>query len=159
MPVVVVGLSDMKISDQPGVVLVTYALGSCLAVAAHDAKTAVGGMLHVMLPNSERAEEKARQQPCMYADTAIPVFLSALFAAGALKQRLEIKLAGGSSRTQANDVYEIGKRNLLMVKRMLWKSGLVARREDVGGNICRTLHLEIGTGKTWIHSAGTEWEL
>jgi chemotaxis protein CheD len=47
-----VGVSDMKVSDDPEAVLVTYSLGSCIGIAIYDAVVRVGGLLHFMLPES-----------------------------------------------------------------------------------------------------------
>lgn len=67
----------MKISNTPGTVLVTYSLGSCIAVAIYDPLVRVGGMLHFMLPDSELDPEKAQNNPFMFADTGIPSLFKA----------------------------------------------------------------------------------
>ena len=48
----VVGVGDCCVSGDPDAVLVTYALGSCIAVVIHDPVSKVGGLLHYMLPES-----------------------------------------------------------------------------------------------------------
>ena len=55
--------------------LVTYALGSCIAVAVHDPVTSVAGLLHYMLPEASLDWDKAAQNPYMFADTGIPKLL------------------------------------------------------------------------------------
>jgi len=46
----VVGISDLKVSSNPADSMITYALGSCIAVAVYAPAAKVGGLLHYMLP-------------------------------------------------------------------------------------------------------------
>jgi len=67
----IVGISELKVSNNPDDVLVTFALGSCIAVAVYDPLVKVGGLLHYMLPDSTLDPQKAQNQPGMFADTGI----------------------------------------------------------------------------------------
>jgi len=154
----VVGVADMKLSSDPGDVMVTHGLGSCLGVTAYDPVAKVGGMLHIMMPVANANPEKARANPCMFADTGIPALLDAMAHAGADKRRLRLKVAGGAI-TQGNDHFAIGKRNYITLKKVFWQSGVLIDAEDVGGNLARTLYMEIGSGRVWINKAGQECEL
>ena len=91
-----VDIADMKVTNQPGDVLVTYALGSCLGIAIHDPLTSVGGLLHVMLPLSTIDPNKAKNNPYMFVDTGVPKLFLAAYQAGAKKERLIVKVAGGA---------------------------------------------------------------
>jgi len=156
----IVGVGDMKTSTNPGDVLVTHALGSCLGVAVHDAAAGVGGLLHVMLPQSSINPDKARANPYMFVDTGVPAFFHRLYDAGAVKRRCVIAVAGGSNVNGGDgDRFAIGKRNYLVLRKMLWKNGLLIKTEDVGGSIARTMYLEIGSGSTWLSTAGREMQL
>ena len=68
----VVGVSDMKVSDDSDAVLVTYSLGSCIGIAVWDSVVRVGGLLHFMLPDSTIDPAKAKKNPHMFADSGIP---------------------------------------------------------------------------------------
>ena len=68
----IVGISDIKISNSPDDVIVTYALGSCIGISVYDPVAKVGGLLHYMLPDSTLDEKKAKDNPAMFADTGIP---------------------------------------------------------------------------------------
>ena len=149
-----VGIAEMKVSDQRGDIIITHALGSCLGIAAYDPMACVGGLLHVMLPLSAIDPVKAERNPLMFVDTGFPKLLVQCLKTGAQKHRLEITVGGGANSNEENDLFKIGKRNFLILRKLLWKDGLLLKSYDVGGNSSRTMLLEIGTGKVMIRSNG-----
>jgi chemotaxis protein CheD len=151
-----VGVADMKVSNRRGDVIITHALGSCLGVTVHDPVACVGGLLHVMLPLSTIDPAKAERSPFMFVDTGFPRLLVGCFEAGARKRRLKIRVAGGanSHKSEEEDFFQIGKRNLIILRKLLWKNGLLLESHDVGGSNSRTMSLEIGTGTVTIKSGG-----
>lgn len=155
---VVIGVGEMAVSKDPGDLLVTYALGSCVGVTAYDAEAGVGGMLHFMLPSSAVNPLKASEVPGMFGDVALPEFLTRLFEMGATRRHLALKLAGGAE-INGPDSFEIGKRNILLARRTLWKNALAPLAEAVGGRVGRTLRLEMGSGKVWLKEPSGEREL
>ncbi len=156
----IVGVADMKTSNNPGDIIVTHALGSCLGIAAHDPVAGVGGLLHVMLPMAKVNPEKAKACPCMFVDTGVPLFFHELYDLGAVKKRLIVKVAGGAKiQCGDTDSFAIGQRNHTMLKKMFWKNGILIESEDTGGTIARTMYLEIGPGRVWLSTAGVEKEL
>ena len=88
----------------------------------------------------------------MYVDTGLSCLLESFLATGAKKRDLCITAAGGAEMNAPGGLLEIGKRNYVILKKLLWKNGLLLQGEEVGENISRTLLLEIGTGKTWVKS-------
>lgn len=156
----IVGVADMKVSSDPSDTIVTHALGSCLGIAIYDSVAKVGGLLHVMMPLSTLDPSKAKANPFKFVDSGVPEFFRAAYAAGAVKRRLVVKVAGGAN-VQANneDRFAIGKRNYIVLKKILWKNGVLIEAEDVGGSVARTMHLEIGTGRVWLASGGETREL
>lgn len=155
----VVGVADMKIATGHDDVVVTHALGSCLGIAIYDPVAAVGGIFHVMLPSATVSPEKAAKNPFMFVDTGTPLFFKDAYAAGAAKDRLKVKVAGGAALGSGEDFFAIGKRNFVALRKLFWKNGIMIAAEDVGGNVSRTLHLDVATGRTWIQSMGREWDL
>ncbi len=151
-----VGIAEMKVSDQRSDIIITHALGSCLGIAAYDPVACIGGLLHVMLPLSSIDPVKAERNPLMFVDTGFPKLVLECLRIGAQKQRLEITVAGGanSNDREENDLFKIGKRNFLILRKLLWKNGLLLKSYDVGGSNSRTMLLEIGTGKVMIRSSG-----
>jgi len=156
----IVGVADMRVSDAPGDVIVTHALGSCLGVAAHDPMAGVGGLLHVMLPDARANRQKAAANPFMFVDTGVPAFFRALYEAGGVKARLVVKVAGGANvHNTENDRFQIGKRNYVILKKLLWKNNVLIDAEDIGGVSARTMYLAIGPGRVWLSSGGVERDL
>lgn len=155
---IIVGVGDLAVSDDRSETLVTYALGSCLGVVAYDPHAGVGGLLHFMLPASSVNPEKARQNPAMFGDTGLPLFLQRLFERGATRRHLVIKLAGGAE-INGPDSFEIGKRNLLLARRLLWKNAIAPVAEACGGRIGRTLRLDMGTGRVQLKDPAGDHEL
>ena len=149
-----VGISDCRACGEPDVVLVTYALGSCIAVSAYDPVAKVGGMLHFMLPESALDSSKALANPCMFADTGIPLLFRAVAELGGQAKRLIVRIAGGAQVLDAQGVFEIGRRNYLAARKILWKAGILISGEAVGGEVSRTVRLELDSGKLWIREGG-----
>jgi len=143
----IVGVADMKVSCDPADTIVTHALGSCLGIAVHDPVAKVGGLLHVMLPLSTTDKQKAEKNPLMFVDTGVPELFRQTYAKGAVKGRIVVKVAGGANIGRAeNDRFQIGKRNHVILKKILWRNGVIIDGEDTGGDSARTMRLNIGTG-------------
>lgn len=148
----VIGIADMKISKSAEDVLITYALGSCLGIAIYDAVARVGGLLHVMLPTSTVNPTKAATNPLMFVDTGVPELFKACYKAGAKKERLIVKVAGGASlqNNEETDQFQIGKRNFLMLRKLLWKNNVLIKSFDVGENFSRTMSLNMASGEVTL---------
>ena len=159
MTPIIVGISDCQTSKDRDSTLVTYALGSCVGVGVFDPGSSVGGLLHVLLPESGLDAEKAARNPYMFADTGVVQLLNRCVQLGASKSRLRVWLAGGSSVMDTRGVFNIGKRNQLAARKALWKAGLLTLNEDLGGTSSRTVRLELGSGTFWVRSAGADQEL
>jgi chemotaxis protein CheD len=159
MNTLVVGVGDCLVSKDPQGLLVTYALGSCIAILIHDPVAGVGGLLHYMLPESSIDSLKAQQRPFMYADTGIPLLFQTAYKLGAEKSRLYVAAVGGAQVMDPHGTFNIGKRNHLAMREIFWKAGVMVRAEEVGGTNSRTVRLEIATGRILLREAEEEREL
>jgi chemotaxis protein CheD len=151
---VVVGVGDCRVSRDAGVELVTFALGSCLGVAIWDPVVKVGGLLHLMLPDSSLDREGGAAQPFRYADTGVPMLFQLAYREGAEKRRLVVRIVGGAAVVDDGGIFSIGKRNHTALRRILWKAGVLVQGEEVGGRESRTVRLEVATGRFFIREAG-----
>lgn len=161
MSIVYVGIGEWAASSDPTTKIRTLGLGSCIGVVAYCSISNIGGLLHIALPDSQINTQRAATKPGVFADTGIPLFLKDLQQLGvSYQQRLVIKLIGGATIMDANQVFNIGKRNLLAVKKILWANQLGAIVEEVGGQFSRSVELDVGTGITRINSPGRgSWEI
>ncbi len=155
----VVGIADCQCTREAQAEIVTYALGSCIAVVVHDAANGVGGLLHYMLPESSIDSEKAKKNPYMFADTGLAAMMETVEKLGGRKRGLTVWVAGGAQVLDSNGHFQIGKRNYLALRKLLWKHGLMIHAESVGGSISRTVRLELPSGRVRSREGGTEREL
>ena len=147
---IVVGLGEMKISSNSADELITYSLGSCLGIAIHDILANIGGLLHVMLPNSRLSPERADSNPYIFADTGVPRLFRAAYELGAQKRRLRVVLVGGARVIRAKGNLNIGKQNYYAVRRLLWRNNVLVAAEEVGGTASRTMKLSMDSGEVTV---------
>ncbi|MEO8594803.1 MAG: chemotaxis protein CheD [Candidatus Solibacter sp.] len=152
-------MADCRVGKGAEQVLATYALGSCIGLTVYDPKAAVGGLLHYMLPDSGIDPARSRANPYMFADTGIPKLLEEVCEQGASRRRLLAHATGGASIMDPQAIFDIGKRNYLALRKILWKSGIMLAGEAVGGGNSRSIKLEIGSGRLWLQESGGQKEL
>lgn len=155
-----VGIGQLTVSKDPAASLVAYGLGSCIGVSAYDPVAGVGGLVHILLPDSD-GKRIVADEPARYADTGLSTFVDRLKAEGALKTRLIVKVAGGASVLGKDNAekFKIGDRNAEAVQEQLAKHGLRTTAQDTGGYKGRTLEIQVSSGKTFVRlaaSAATE---
>ncbi|MCP4020467.1 MAG: chemotaxis protein CheD [Desulfobacteraceae bacterium] len=151
----IVGVADMKVSNIPGDDLVTYSLGSCIGLVIYDPVVKAGGILHYMLPDSTIDREKAQNNPFMFADTGIPRLFKSVYSFGAKKQRMNIYIAGGAGILDQKGFFNIGKRNYMALKKMFFKNNVLIRKQNIGGNVNRTIRIYISTGDIFLKTSGS----
>lgn len=151
---VVVGVADCRITRGPGAALITYALGSCIAVIVFDPQTQLGGILHFMLPESSLDPEKAAANPYLFADTGVARMFDEISERGGLKKRLRVCIAGGAQIMNESSMFHIGKRNYLALRKILWKIGIIVQSEAIGGEMSRTVVLDCTSGAVSLRVPG-----
>ena len=153
---IMVGLGEVKASQDPEAVLACLGLGSCVAVSVFDPVAKVGAMAHVVLPKSHG---KTGERAGRYADVAVPLLLQQVRELGAADSRLRIYLAGGAQMSLApglGTAFKIGEDNVSAVIAVLSEEGLKPKAMETGGNKGRTMRLYIESGKATVASAGQE---
>jgi chemotaxis protein CheD len=152
----VVGVADMVASNDGTAEIVTYSLGSCLGITIYDPLKKIGGLLHIMLPDSNIDPVKAGAMPYMFVDTGVPRLFHAAYNLGADRTRLVVKVAGGSQLLDEKGIFNIGLRNTEAFKKLLAQQGLKIHACETGGITSRTLRLDLANGDTTIKSPGTD---
>lgn len=160
---ILLGIGELGATVVQGGAVRTLALGSCVAVIILDRGTRCVGMDHIALPDSSVAPDRARQLPGYFADTGLPLLFKQMErVAGSLSSpsNLIVKICGGANVADPSNTFNIGKRNALAVKKILWQSGLAPVAEDVGGSFSRTVTVMRDNGKVILTSPGRpDWEI
>lgn len=128
----------------------TPALGSCVGITLWDPLLHVGALGHVMLP--ARGDGESANTP-KYAEFAVQEMVRQMVEAGALKRRIQAKIAGGAAMfSRDSAVASIGDRNVEEVKRQLALMQIALVAEDTGQGHARTIELVLDTGILLVHS-------
>jgi len=151
---IIVGVADMRIGEKADDELITYSLGSCIGVVLWDPVVKVGAILHYMLPDSSIDAKKAIIKPYMFADKAVPGMFKKIYSFGAKKSRMKVYVVGGAQVMDSSGMFNIGKRNQMILRKMFWKNKVAVTREEVGGTVNRTIRLQVGTGRVYLKTSG-----
>lgn len=152
-----VWVSDLKTSRDREVRLITHSLGPCIGLVCYDPAIHVAGMLHFQLPNSKNHERRAQENPCMFADTAIPLLLRKMEGLGAVRDRMIVSAFGGASMLKDESIFKIGIQNARAAKKILWQQCVSVTHEDIGGYLSRTVSIAIGTGRLNLRKDGKDY--
>lgn len=145
-----IGIAGLKVIVAPD--KVRTVLGSCVGIALFDRVAKVGGMAHVILPSSEQGTGDRGK----FADTALDWLLDELVKAGAVKDRVKAKIAGGAMMFGSNVRSGIGERNIEAVKNRLHHHAIPLSAEAVGGEKGRRMTLDPATGSVEVQIIGEE---
>lgn len=153
---ILVRIAEMAVVTSNSGTLVTHALGSCIAVTVFDPVARVSGLLHFMLPSPTAGTSGNRIEVGMqgYGASAVPALFRAAYAMGADKDRMVVCAVGGAERIGGDNGLRIGARNWAMLRKLLWKNGIILAATDVGGESPRNLSLDLATGAVEVTSSG-----
>ncbi|MBO4890630.1 MAG: chemotaxis protein CheD [Lachnospiraceae bacterium] len=149
-----VGMADLKLCKAPDAVT-TLGLGSCVGIAIRDPITKIGGLAHIMLPDSTQFSGTVNIPK--YADTGAKELVRLIVEAGGNRQRLVAKIAGGAAMFSfqgKTDVAAVGQRNVEAVKKVLAELKIKILAEDTGLNFGRTVEFYPETGDYIIKAVG-----
>ena len=149
-----VGIADLNIARSPDK-LITVGLGSCVGIAIYDKGVGLGGLAHIMLPDSSQFNKITNE--IKFADLAIPIMVAKMIKKGAKLKNMRAKIAGGASMFNFPDksiVMDIGNRNGIAVKNALKLLSIPIVGEDIGGNKGRTLIFDTSSGALSIRTVG-----
>jgi chemotaxis protein CheD len=152
--IIKVGMADLNICKSPDGIT-TLGLGSCVGIAVRDPQTGVGGLAHIMLPDSTQIQNNSNIPK--FADTGIEDLVKKVVAAGASRSRLVAKIAGGAqmfSFTSSSSLGRVGDRNVEAVKKKLNELRIPILAEDTGKNYGRTVIFYPENGNFVIRAVG-----
>ncbi|MEG1993780.1 MAG: chemotaxis protein CheD, partial [Oscillospiraceae bacterium] len=143
---IIIGIADMKLGTTEDT-LVTYALGSCVGIMLYDKTKKVGGLVHVLLPDSTTSTKT--ENPYKFADTGIEKTVLELEKRGINRVNLKAKIAGGAQMFKTSNMssnLNIGERNVAATKVALQKLRIPIIAQDVGLDYGRTVKFDLADG-------------
>jgi chemotaxis protein CheD len=144
-----VGIGQWRVCKSP--VGLRAILGSCLGVVIYDPTTRIGGMAHILLPDSRGSAE----HPGRYADTAVPALLGEIHKSrGGIRGGLVAKLAGGAKMFDTQGVMAIGEANHKAVLTQLEKLRIPILSNDIGGEVGRNVTFDTSNGRFYVKRPG-----
>ena len=152
--IIKVGMADLKVCKSPDGIT-TLGLGSCVGIAIRDPITKIGGLAHVMLPDSTAIRQN--NNIYKFADTGIVELVRLMELEGAKKARMVAKIAGGAQMfafQNKTDLVRVGDRNIEASKKALKALGIPILAEDTGENFGRTVIFYPETGDYVIRAVG-----
>ena len=151
-----VGMADLKVCKSPDK-LTTLGLGSCVGIAIRDPFTKIGGLAHVMLPNSKTIKNNTNIYK--FADSVIEELVREMAALGASRSRMVAKIAGGAQMfafQNKSDMVRVGEQNVEASKAKLTELKSPILAEDTGNNYGRTIIFNPENGELLIRSVGKD---
>lgn len=150
-----VRISDYKLATYPDT-LITIALGSCVGIAIYDPITKIGGLSHVMLPDSSMFKQPYKVEK--FADLALPEMVAEI-RKQTKNNPLVAKIAGGANMFQFASQGEgesIGERNIKAVTQSLNELGIPLLGQNTGGNIGRTMIVDLDEFQVKVRNANRD---
>ena len=148
-----VRMGELAVSSEPGHVLVSLGLGSCIGLGLIDRRMGIAGLAHIVLPESQGPA--AKDNPRKFADVAVPEMLTALEELGARKVRLEAVLVGGASMFAVPSAgLEVGQRNEAAVRELLEAQRIPVVAAATGGSRGRTVRIDVASSAVTVREAG-----
>jgi chemotaxis protein CheD len=152
----VVGISDMMVTNDINETLISYSLGSSLGVVLYDPVARVAGILHSILPISKMDSQKAIRFPSVFVDTGVNLLFREAAKLGAEKKRLLVTAVGCSSLMDEKVFFQIGKRNITVLRKFLWKNNILIDKHDIGGVSSKTVKISVMNGNITVKTDGLE---
>ena len=159
--VINIGVAEYYVTHNPHT-LACFGLGSCVGVALYDRRKKVGGLAHIMLPDSKAISRMG--SPGKYADTAIAKMVAEMEKLGSKPRDITARVVGGAcmfsipGATNPRNLpgpclgMQIGERNIEAVKIVLGEMGIPVKGEDTGGNYGRTMRFDVANGIVTVSS-------
>ncbi|MFM1801389.1 MAG: hypothetical protein RJA81_741 [Planctomycetota bacterium] len=145
-----VGIGQWKVVPAP--VGLKSILGSCVGVAIYDRVGKIGGVAHILLPNSRGSKE----MPGRFADTAVPLMVEEFcrLRGPAVKSSLVARLAGGAKMFETKGGVPIGEVNHRAVLEILELLKIPVLAKDIGGEQGRNMTFDTRSGRLFVKKTG-----
>lgn len=140
---------QIHVSKEPAII--SFILGSCVAVCVWDPVSGVGGATHFLLP----AWDGRGTATPRYGSVAMPLLLQKLSEAGADRSQLRARVYGGgclfdTMREGGPGKEHLGTRNVETAKEFLAKVQIRIVSSDLGGERGKRIEFHTKTGEAIV---------
>lgn len=151
-------MGELRVVSRPEV-MITLGLGSCIGLVLYDTDAGIAGMSHIMLPRPPQNKPDAANKPGKFAETAAPYLLESLINAGARRNRIRAKLAGGAkmfnlSSSSKTSFLAVGEQNITATLSILKKLSIAIAAQDLGGSRGRSIRFDTATWMLEVKTLG-----
>ena len=150
-----IGMGEIRVRGNPAV-LACLGLGSCVALFLYDGTSRIGGVAHIMLPESSQARPETSGNRAKFADTAPKLLLKRLKGMGADESQIVAKVVGGADmfpQCKTEILSDLGSRSVKVIKSELAAMNIPVVSQDTGGNLGRSCYFDLVTGKVKVKTA------
>lgn len=149
----VVGIGEYIISKKENESIITHALGSCVAFIIYCPETKYTALAHIVLPQSNdyRNEWSLDEKKGYFADLIVPSLLDFFLSNKKCNRyNLQVSIVGGADALNKNDIFEVGKKNIASILRILTTYQILPKKMDIGSNESRTVSVKVSNGEIII---------
>lgn len=144
----VIGIGDYAVSSSEEDTIKTFALGSCVALVIYCPNNKKLGMVHIALPDSSIVRNEINNyKEGYFADIAVPLLFNKV-CGGFINYKKEYKVSiyGGALSMNKNDIFNVGLKNLVKIREILFENNVEFDFSNTGGNYSRTIEVDVKTG-------------
>lgn len=148
-------LNKMVVNISPGGFYITNddevistVLGSCISVCFRDTVNGIAAMNHFMVPGGPDYMKNNQDELFRFGKYSMEHMLHELYALGATKNLLELKVFGGGAII--SNAGDVGKLNIDFIKDYFKRNQLIISGEDLGGDLPRKVNFFTKTGKVYL---------
>jgi chemotaxis protein CheD len=146
-----VRMGELATSAEPGTVLMSIGLGSCIGLVLIDPGARIAGLAHIMLPGPG---EDAARPPATFACGGGRALLDGVLALGARRMRLTAVIVGGAQMFGSDGKIQVGARNEAAVRAALGEVRVPIVAAQTGGGKGRTIRVYLDDLSVSVREAG-----
>ncbi len=143
-------MGELAVSMNDGVLRTL--LGSCIGLALYDRRHKVGGLAHIVLPQSGSPDGPLGK----FVDTAIPALCAEMEALAGRSLKPTARIAGGANMFSTTVTRTVGAQNLEATEKLLNELGIPLVGRHCGGEQGRRMSLDTATGVITIEIVGSD---
>lgn len=133
-----------------GAAVLKTTLGSCVAVCMFDPVKKIGGMNHILLPES-KTEDDPEKTSTRYGVNAMDSLIERMLELGGDRRRFVAKVFGGASTIPwLPEKYSAGRQNMTFVLGYLKEKAIPVISQDLGGKKSRRISCHTDSGEVFV---------